>query len=155
MKAKFLVKDYSPTNPPKDDGYQLDMKVEELVGEGFDKVSVKKTPPTIQVVDSIFKQGRVKILFRRSLETPNKDTDVQIPSEKFIPVSFLQWSGVNQEKNEHMAISTWYYTILEPPIPQSIYYLPPIMAVCFFVLEGWLVWMTKRTRKMYDEGKMY
>jgi hypothetical protein len=154
-KAKFLVKDYSPTNPPKDDGYQLDMKVEELVGEGFDKVSVKKTPPTIQVVDSIFKQGRVKILFRRSLETPNKDTDVQIPSEKFIPVSFLQWSGVNQEKNEHMAISTWYYTILEPPIPQSIYYLPPIMAVCFFVLEGWLVWMTKRTRKMYDEGKMY
>lgn len=152
-KAVFLAKDYKTTNPPKDDGYQLDIKVEELVGEGFDKVTAKKTPPTVEVIDSIFKQGRVKVLFRRSMETPNKDTDVQIPSQKFIPVSFMEWSGANQEKNEHMAISTWYYTILEPPIPQSIYYIPPIMAVSFLCFEGWLVWMTKRTRKMYDEGK--
>lgn len=152
-KAVFMVKDYNPTNPPKDDGYQLDMQVEELVGLGFDKVEKKKTPGTVEVVDSIFKQGRVKVLFRRTLETANKETDVQIPSEKFIPVSFMQWSGINKEKNEHMAISTWYYTILEPPIPESIYYIPPIMAVSFLCLEGWLVWMTKRTRKMYDEGK--
>ncbi|MBI4382543.1 MAG: c-type cytochrome [Nitrospinae bacterium] len=153
-KAVLLPKDYNPTAPPKDDGFQLDVHVEELNGAGFDKVEKKKTPPTVEIVDSVFKQGRVKILFRRSLETANKDTDVQIPSEKFIPVSFMQWSGVNKEKNEHMAISTWYYTILEPTIPDSIYYMPPIMAVTFLVLEGWLVWMTKRTRRMYDEGKV-
>lgn len=152
-KVSFMVKDYNPTNPPKDDGYQLDVKVEELVGAGFDKVSVKTTKPSVEVLDSIFKQGRVRVLLRRSLETGNKETDVQIPTEKFIPVSFMEWSGVNQEKNEHMAISTWYYTILEPPIPASIRYVPPIMAVSFVLLEGWLVWMTKRTRKMYDEGK--
>ena len=52
-----------------------------------------------------------------------------------------------------MAISTWYYTILEPPLPDSLYYMPPIMAVVFVCFQGWLVWMTKRTRKMFDEGK--
>ncbi len=152
-KANFLAQDYSPTNPPNEKGYKLDVSVEEIVGHGYDALTAKETAPTVEVVDSIFKQGRVKILFRRSLETENKETDIQIPSESFIPVSFMQWSGRNKEKNETMAISTWVYTILEPPIPDSIYYMPPIMALIFIGLEGWLVWMTKRTRKMYAEGK--
>jgi mono/diheme cytochrome c family protein len=154
-KAQFMAKDYIPTNAPKPEGYQLDMKVVELNGNGFDKVVEKKTPTTVQVVDSVFKQGRVKVLYKRTLETGNKDTDVQIPTEKFIPVSFMEWSGFNKEINEHMAISTWYYTILEPPVPDSIYYLPPILAVAFLGFEGWLVWMTRRTRAMYSNGKAY
>jgi len=153
-KAEFMAKDYLPTSPPNEKGYQLDLTVHEFIGHGFDKVEEKETPVTVEVVDKIFQQGRVKILFRRSLETENKETDVQIPHETFIPVSFMEWSGANKEKDEHMAISTWLYTILEPPVPDSIYYMPPIMAVVFLGLEGWLVWMTKRTRKMYEEGKV-
>ena len=80
--------------------------------------------------------------------------DVQIPAEEFIPVAFMQWSGDNKEIDEHMAVSTWYYTILEPPLPDSLYYMPPIMAIVFVGLQGWLVWMTKRTRKMYSDGKV-
>ena len=79
---------------------------------------------------------------------------MQIPTEQFIPVSFMQWAGIDKETDEHMAISTWYYTILEPPLPKSLYYMPPILAVVFIGLQGWLVWMTKRTRRMYDEGKV-
>lgn len=152
-KANFMAQDYNPTNAPKADGYKLKTSVEEFVGLGFDAVSPKESEGKVQVVDSIYKQGRVKIMFKRNLKTDG-EFDVQIPTEQFIPVSFLQWSGRDKEKDEHMSISTWYYTILKPALPASLYYMPPIMAVVFVCFQGWLVWMTKRTRKMYDEGKM-
>jgi mono/diheme cytochrome c family protein len=154
-KANFMVKDYNDTNAPNPNGYDLDVSVKELVGKGFDAISDKETPGGVTVVASKYHQGRVKILFKRSLttENPNK-TDVQIPTKTFIPVSFLQWSGWDKEHDEHMAISTWYYTILVPQDPASMYYMPPILGVAFFGFQMWLVWMTKRTRKMAAEGKV-
>tara|TARA_B100000686_G_C16752034_1_gene953126 strand:- start:211 stop:1914 length:1704 start_codon:yes stop_codon:yes gene_type:complete len=151
-KAKFMVKDYNQTNPPKEDGYDLDLEIEEMVGNGFDAVKTKDNT-TVEVVSSKYKQGMVNILFRRSLENENKEEDVQIPTVQFIPVSFMEWTGNYKERDENMAISTWYYTILEPPIPSSVYYVPPVAAVIFAVFQGWLVWMTRRTRQMYDDGK--
>jgi len=153
-KAVFMAKDYNPANAPKAEGYDLDLKVHEYIGNGFDAVKEKETEPTVQVVASKFHQGRVRVMFKRSLTNDNKETDVQIPAETFIPVSFMQWSGYDNEKDEHQALSTWLYTILEPPVPDSIYYMPPITAAIFICFQGWLVWMTKRTRKMWDEGKM-
>ncbi len=80
-KANFMPKeDYSATAAPKPEGYQLDVSVEELVGYGFDALSAKEDEATVEVVDSIFKQGRVKILFKRSLATEG-EFDVQIPIE--------------------------------------------------------------------------
>ena len=152
-KANFLAKDYNATNPPNEKGYQLDVTVQEFKGNGFDAISEKESEGKVEVVDSIFHQGRVKVMFKRSLTTEGAD-DVQIPSEQFIPVSFMQWAGWDKEHDEHMAISTWYYTILKPALPDSLYYMPPIIAAIFICFQGWLVWMTKRTRKMYDEGKV-
>ena len=153
-KANFMPKeDYSATAAPNDKGYQLDVSVEELVGYGFDALSAKESEGKVEIVDSIYKQGRVKILFKRSLATEG-EFDVQIPTEQFIPVAFMQWAGRDKEKDEHMAISTWYYTILKPALPQSLYYMPPIIAAIFVCFQGWVIWMTKRTRKMYDEGKV-
>ena len=151
-KAEIMPKDYSSTNAPKDTGYQVEAKIVELIGKGFDAVETKENT-TVEIVDSIYKQGRVKILFKRSLTNENEN-DIQIPVKSFIPVAFMQWAGINQEKDERMAISTWYYTILQPSLPESIYYMPPIMAGVFIVFQGWLVWMTKRTRKMFSEGKI-
>ena len=153
-KAVFMAKDYNSTNAPKPEGYDLDLKVHEYIGNGFDAIQEKETEPTVEVVASKFHQGKVRVLFKRALTNDNKETDVQIPSETFIPVSFMQWSGDDNEKDEHQALSTWLYTILEPPVPDSIYYMPPITAAIFICFQGWLVWMTKRTRKMWDEGKM-
>ncbi|MDA0691994.1 MAG: c-type cytochrome [Nitrospinae bacterium] len=151
-KANLMVQDYTPTNAPNAKGYQVKGSVQEIVGHGIEALEVKKGGQ-VEIVDSLFQQGKVRVMLRRSLKTEG-EFDVQIPTETFIPVSFLQWAGVDKEKDEHMAISTWYYTILEPPLPDSLYYMPPIMAVVFIGLQGWLVWMTKRTRRMYDEGKV-
>jgi len=152
-KASIMPKDYSATNAPKEDGYQLDVTVEELVGHGYNALNPKESEPTVKVVDAIYKQGRLKVMFQRALTTDG-DMDVQIPAETFIPVAFMQWAGADKEIDEHMAVSTWYYTILEPPLPDSLYYMPPIMAVVFVGLQGWLVWMTNRTKKMYSDGKV-
>lgn len=152
-KAQFMVQDYSSTNAPKDEGYQLQAEMIELLGNGFEAIEVKEHT-TVKIVDSIYKQGRVKILMRRELTNDNLETDIQFPVQQFIPVAFIEWSGDNKEQDEFMAISTWYYTILEPPLPVTLYYMPPIMAGAFVVFQVWLVWMTKRTRKMYDEGKV-
>ena len=156
-KASFLANDYKDTyainpNATAADAFKLDLTVEELNGNGFDAVTVKDET-NVKVVASSYDRGRVKIMFQRALTTEG-DMDVQIPSESFIPVAFMQWAGWDKEKDEHQAISTWYYTILEPPLPDSLYYMPPIMAVVFVGLQGWLVWMTKRTRKMYADGKV-
>jgi len=152
-KASFMAKDYNPAGAPKPAGYQLDLTVEELNATGFDEVTAKDET-TVQVVDSIFQQGRVKVLFKRALTTEG-DMDVQIPVEQFIPVSFMQWAGDDKETDEHMAISTWYYTILEPAVDEGhILMMAGVMGGVFVGLQGWLVWMTKRTRQMYAEGKV-
>ncbi len=154
-KANFMVKNYNDTNAPEPNGYDLDVSVQEQVGRGFDAITEKETAGGVQVVNSKYHQGRVKIMFKRSLKTENPDkTDVQIPVQTFVPVSFLQWSGWDKEHDEHMAISTWYYTILVPPDPASMLYMPPILGVAFFGFQMWLVWMTKRTRRMAAEGKV-
>ncbi len=152
-KASFMAKDYGATNAPNDKGYQLDVSVTETVGNGFDAIAEKDSESKVEVVDSIFHQGRVKVMFKRSLKTEGEN-DVQIPVKQFIPVAFMQWAGRDKEHDEHMAISTWYYTILKPALPDSLYYMPPIIAAIFICFQGWLVWMTKRTRKMYDIGKV-
>ena len=152
-KASFMAKDYGATNAPNDKGYQLDVSVTETLGNGFDAIAEKDSESKVEVVDSIFHQGRVKVMFKRSLKTEGEN-DVQIPIKQFIPVAFMQWAGRDKEHDEHMAISTWYYTILKPALPDSLYYMPPIIATIFICFQGWLVWMTKRTRKMYDTGKV-
>jgi hypothetical protein len=152
-KASFMAKDYNPAGAPNPAGYQLDVTVEELNGNGFEDV-MAKDETTVQVVDSIFHQGRVKVLFKRALKTEG-EMDVQIPVEQFIPVSFMQWAGDDKETDENMAISTWYYTILEPAVDQGhILLMAGVMGTVFVGLQGWLVWMTKRTRKMYSDGKV-
>ena len=145
--------DYKDTNAPKEDGYQLTTTIQELTGNGFDAI-VEKEGGQVKVVDSIFHQGRVKVMFQRALTTEG-EMDVQIPSEQFIPVAFMQWAGWDKEKDEHQAISTWYYTILEPPVDtRHMLTMSFIMGGVFVGLQGWLVWMTKRTRKMYADGKV-
>jgi hypothetical protein len=44
-----------------------------------------------------------------------------------------------------MAVSAFYYTFLEPPIPQEVYIYPVLIAVGVVILEGWV--LTRRANK--------
>ena len=151
-KAEFMPKNYDSTNAPKPEGYDLDISIKELIGHGFEDIVEKDTPGGVEIVYSKYHQGRVKIMFKRSLITENPDrTDVQIPVKGFVPISFMEWSGWNKEHDEFNALSTWVYTILEPPLPASRLYMPFVAGSIFFGFQIWVVWMTNRTRKMVDD----
>jgi hypothetical protein len=44
-----------------------------------------------------------------------------------------------------MAVSAFYYTFLEPPIPKETYIYPVIIAGGVVLLEGWI--LTRRANK--------
>ena len=62
---------------------------------------------------AIYYQGQYKLLVKRSLTTPDKEDDIQIEFNKFIPIAFFVWDGHNGETEDMMAISCWYYLFLE------------------------------------------
>jgi hypothetical protein len=44
----------------------------------------------------------------------------------------------NGETGIKMALSTWSYMILEPPLPRTAYVYPPIAAVLVIGVEFWI-----------------
>jgi hypothetical protein len=49
---------------------------------------------------------------------------------------FFAWDGHNGDAGRKMAVSAFYYTILQPPIPQEVYIYPAVIAVGVVFLEG-------------------
>ncbi len=78
----------------------------------------------IQVVPS-YKDGLYRIMFKRALQTGDKD-DTAFEVGKFTPFAVTLYDGRNDEENNKGAISAWYFMVLEPPTPDKVYVLPPI-----------------------------
>src|SRR6202142_3173837 len=78
----------------------------------------------IQVVPS-YKDGLYRIMFKRALQTGDKD-DTTFEVGKFTPFAVTLYDGRNDEENNKGAISAWYFMVLEPPTPAKVYVLPPI-----------------------------
>ncbi len=77
----------------------------------------------IKVVAS-YTDGLYRIMFRRSLNTGDKEkTAFEIGT--FMPFAVTLYDGRNNEENKKGAISAWYYMVLEPPMPATVYILPP------------------------------
>lgn len=126
-----------------------DGSVQELRGEGFDKVSVLEDKKNLQVTHAEFKDGRWSVIMTRSLTTNDDDKDVQFYTGKYIPTAFFVWDGHNGDTGLKNSISTWYYTILIPPTPNTVYLYPLLVAGFVVVLEGWVLRLvSKRKREM-------
>jgi hypothetical protein len=44
-----------------------------------------------------------------------------------------------------MAVSAFYYTFMNPPVPQETYIYPVVIAVGVVLLEGWV--LTRRSNR--------
>jgi DMSO reductase family type II enzyme heme b subunit len=84
----------------------------------------------IQVVPS-YKEGMYRIMFKRALQTGDKD-DTAFEVGKFTPFAVALYDGRNDEENNKGAISAWYFMELEPPTPVKVYVLPPIAFIAVF-----------------------
>ncbi|MEO5656792.1 MAG: ethylbenzene dehydrogenase-related protein, partial [Nitrospiria bacterium] len=113
------------------------------VGQGFDKLE-PRAGDSVKASYVNFTDGVWRIILTRPLETSDKEHDVQFATGKYIPTSFFVWDGHNGDHGLKNSISTWYYTILLPPVPTKAYIYPVFAAV--FVI-GLQFWVTSRFKK--------
>ena len=110
-------------------------------GSGWDKPLEERADSTgkLKLVKSEFKDGRWTVLMKRPLKTDDKDNDVQFETGKYIPTVFFAWDGHNGDAGLKMAVSAFYYSILEPPVPIEAKVYPILMAVGMIIAEGWIL----------------
>lgn len=78
----------------------------------------------VQVI-ATYKEGQYRVIFRRALNTGEKDAAV-FEVGKFMPFSVTLYDGRSGEQDNKGAVSAWYFLMLEPPTPAKVYSSPPI-----------------------------
>ena len=66
---------------------------------------------------------------------------------KYIPMVFFAWDGHNGDVGRKMAVSAFYYLVMEPPIPMTTYLYPGLITVGIVIIEGWVLGRRANKRK--------
>src|SRR5438132_253234 len=121
--------------------WEGDGTLKAYTGAGWDKALEERPGSTeqLKLVKGEFKEGRWTVLMKRPLHTDDKEADVQFDTGKYIPTVFFAWDGHNGDAGLKMAVSAFYYTILEPPVPIEAKVYPILMAVGMIIAEGWIL----------------
>lgn len=81
-----------------------------------------------------YENGHYTMMVRRALTTDDAH-DVQFEPGVFVPIAFNAWQGRQGEIGRRRAISTWYWLVLEPSVPQKAFILPGIVSgLCLSLL---------------------
>lgn len=106
-------------------------------GKGWDNLAFREDKH-LKVVQAQFSEGQWRVIMKRDLKTDDPENEVQFEPGYYIPTAFFAWDGHNGDAGRKMSMTTWYYTILEPPVPMKVYYLPPVMALFVIGIQFWL-----------------
>jgi DMSO reductase family type II enzyme heme b subunit len=130
--------------------WEADGTLKAYTGSGWDKPLEERPDSTgrLKVLKGEFKEGRWTVIMKRALQTDDKEADAQFQSGKYIPTVFFAWDGHNGDAGLKMALSAFYYTILEPPTPIEAKVYPILMAVGMIIAEGWILRRRASKRKM-------
>jgi DMSO reductase family type II enzyme heme b subunit len=77
-----------------------------------------------------YSNGHYRVLFSRPLDTGDQN-DITFTPGKFVPLSVTVFDGEQDEQGNRATISGWYYVMLEPPTPMSVYVMPPLVGLAF------------------------
>lgn len=122
--------------------WEADGTVKEYTGHGAMGGDLKLEHRPTKNVKAVFaehKNGVWRVILTRALITEDKANDVQFEVGQYIPTVFFVWDGNNGDHGLKTSISTWYYTIMEPPTPTKAYVYPFIAVILAFGLEGWII----------------
>ena len=72
-----------------------------------------------------YQHGQYRLVLKRPLKTEDLE-DLQFVTGRFIPIAFMAWDGSHGEAGGKMSLSSWYYLILEEPVPMVAYFYPPL-----------------------------
>ena len=108
--------------------------------------NVNDQPQSSQEVQGtvIFHNGQYRAVLKRTLTTADLENDVQFEPGKFISMAFQVWDGFSGETGKRMAISHWYYLLLEPPVPTKVYLYPPVAVVLAAGVQWWIIRRLRR-----------
>ncbi|MBI3359310.1 MAG: c-type cytochrome [Nitrospirae bacterium] len=126
--------------------WESDSTTKEMEGRGLDAVSVREST-NVKVTSAKWTNGRWQVVMKRALVTDDKEKSAQLEVGKNIPIVFFAWDGDAGEHDGKMALSTYYYLMLEPPVPQRVYIVPPIVAGVVVLLEGWAFYVARRKKR--------
>ncbi len=98
----------------------------------------------LTLLNAGWEDGRWTLLFKRPLKADYEE-DTYFEVGKYIPTVFFVWDGHNGDVGRKLAVSSFYYTVLIPPIPMETYIYPTVIAVGIVFLEGWV--LTRRANK--------
>ena len=134
--------------------WEADGSLRSFKGTGWDQDFEERDDfeEKVKLLKSEWKNGQWTVMISRPLKGDKDDYDeyTRFDIGKYIPMVFFAWDGHNGDAGRKMAVSAFYYTILQPPIPQEVYIYPAVIAVGVVFLEGWM--LTRRANK--KKGKV-
>ncbi len=126
--------------------WEADDSLRAFTGTGWDKDFEDRDDYTekLKLMKAEWKDGRWTVMIKRPLKA-DYDEDTKFEVGKYIPAVFFAWDGHNGDAGRKMAVSAFYYLVLQPPIPRETYIYPTLIAVGIVVLEGWI--LTRRANR--------
>lgn len=112
-----------------------------FVAQGHKKIAERETGG-LSAAGS-YKDGQYRVILRRALKAADA-READFAPGGFVPVAFHLWDGEQGEEGLKMAISAWYYLVLEPPVPVTVWVWP--LAIGFAALGGEF-WLLRRLRR--------
>ncbi len=99
-------------------------KATEMTAKGPKKDLITEQAGTEVTAIAEYKDGLYRLLFKRKLEARPGSGPVFVAG-RFIPFALAVYDGENGEEKGKKAVSAWYYLFLEPPMPLTVYLVPP------------------------------
>ena len=126
--------------------WEADGSLRAFTGTGWDQDFEDRDDyaEKLKLMKAEWKDGRWTLMIKRPIKA-DYDEDTYFEMGKYIPSVFFAWDGHNGDVGRKLAVSAFYYTILEPPIPKETYIYPTLIAVGVVILEGWV--LTRRANK--------
>lgn len=130
--------------------WEADGSLRAFKGTGWDKDFEERDnyEESSKLLFSEWKNGRWTVIIQRPLgnkKDQDYDEDTFFEMGQYIPTVFFAWDGHNGDAGRKMAVSAFYYTFLEPPMPREAYIYPIAIAAGVVLLEGWV--LTRRSNK--------
>ncbi|MFQ5542747.1 MAG: c-type cytochrome [Nitrospiria bacterium] len=94
-----------------------------------------------------YKDGQYRVVIKRSLQTADKEKDIQFEQGVFYPIAFFAMDGTNGETGSKRSITPWYFVFMEPEFDTSVYIFPPMVILLAFCVEFVLVKILKKNHK--------
>jgi mono/diheme cytochrome c family protein len=126
--------------------WESDGSTKELEGHGLEDVQVRDSK-NVTASGAKWTNGQWQVVLKRPLQTEDKAKSAQLEVGKNIPIVFFAWDGDAGERDGKMALSTYYYLMLEPPIPQYVYIVPLIVGGVVLVAELFILFKARRKKK--------